>query len=371
MWVPSLTEGMISDPYEGDSDGFQRGWRRIEKRRRIRSRADRGGAWRGGRARTSVPGVTIQPTHRDPPTALFLAAGASTRYGRPKQLEPLGPTGETLLDYGIFDAWRAGFRRFVFVINAEVRSALSSHLVRRLLPDGDVRLVAQDPGENGTPLGTAHAVWCAQDVLTSPFAVANADDWYGPQSWRALADALADTMDPAPGSPAEWALVGFPLGSTLTESGGVSRGICSVDETGHLESVREARNVRRASDGVIEGILQSDAGTASSPLPFPENTVVSMNLWGFGPSFLPVLDEGVKDFLARRSGSRAPGEFYLPQAVQDALDRGAGSVRVLPTPERWMGITHPGDAEAVSARLATLHGNGVYPPAGLPPLGPS
>jgi hypothetical protein len=287
-------------------------------------------------------------------TLVVLAAGMGSRYGGLKQIDPMGPAGETVLDYTVHDAARAGFGRVLFVIRRDFaeafRSAVGSRFAGKiavdyafqeldLLPAGAV-----PPAGRTKPWGTGHALWCAREALPGPFAVVNADDFYGAGSLAALGDFLRAPA--AAGTPTH-AMVGFPLGNTLSENGAVSRGVCTVDSEGWLTGIEER-------SGIVAGEVGPDRAYAAA-------TPVSMNCWGFrAGTFLSNLDEAWRDFFAAR-GQEEKAEFYLPAAVDGLMRRGAARVRVLPTADSWFGVTYREDKPRVQAALAELVRRGVYP----------
>ena len=309
-------------------------------------------------------------------TLLVLAAGMGSRYGGLKQIDPVGPSGETVLDYAVFDAMRAGFDRVVFVIRREFdavfREQIGSKYAGRLavdyvyqsidsLPEG----VAVPAGRE-KPWGTGHAVWCAREVVRENFAVINADDFYGLDSFRQLARFLSQPAasadnhtnivsssargDAATSGEAargrEFAIVGFRLAHTLSEHGAVSRGICTQEAGGQLATITERT-----------GILSDDVGPGGK---FSGEEIVSMNCWGFTPELFGGLDEQLRAFLVARGGE-PKSEFYLPAAVSEMIGRGEASVRVLPTEASWFGVTYREDKPRVTAALADLVKNGLYP----------
>ena len=309
---------------------------------------------------------------RDSPSLVLLAAGRSTRYGTPKQLAPLGPEGESLTAYSVVDGLRAGFRRIVVVTSRELRPRLEAHLQGvlgeglplhwalqelEMLPD-DLRHLG---GDRAKPWGTAQAILAAAPLLPGPFGVANADDWYGPEAFRALATAL-DAMgggipDPAdsPNGPCPAVAVGYPMRATLSPSGGVSRGWITADAGGRVRRVLELRNVRSAGGGRILGV-----DPEGHPVAVPPDTPASMNLWGFHPCLLSLLHEAFRVFLME-SGADLVSEFALSTAVDRLLEAGALDLRLIPEGRRWFGVTHPGDADTVARKLEALHGDGTYP----------
>ncbi len=294
-------------------------------------------------------------------TLVVLAAGMGSRYGGPKQIDPVGPGGATLLDYAAHDARGAGFEKVVLVVREgmerQVREAAGDRIARR----GPLAYVVQDralprgfagPPGRTKPCGTGHATLAAANLLDGPFAVINADDFYGAASYRVLADYFRSRPS-ATGVP-EYALVGFPLATTLSPDGPVSRGVCTVDGSGHLVSIRETLEVER-EDGDARG--REDDGAWRR---IPGSTPVSLNFWGFDPSFLAALEDGFHRFL-ERSGNSTSAEYFLPSAVQDLVGAGRARVRVLSGGGPWSGLTHPGDRPRLVSMLAALTERGLYP----------
>lgn len=300
-------------------------------------------------------------------TLLVLAAGMGSRYGGLKQIDPVGPSGETVLDYAVFDAARAGFDRVVFVIRREFETVFREQIGARYAGRLAVNYVFQSldtlpPGVQPTagrekPWGTGHAVWCARGAVQENFAVINADDFYGKDSFAQLArffagsnsqaaDRSASTRTDFVSTPTEFAMIGFRLANTLSEHGAVSRGICTSAEGGRLTSITERT-----------GILGDDVGTGRT---YSGEEIVSMNCWGFSPSVFGGLDEQFLEFLSTR-GDDPKAEFYLPAAVSKMIERGQANVRVLPTESSWFGITYRDDKPRVVAALAQLVSRGDYP----------
>lgn len=288
-------------------------------------------------------------------TLVVLAAGMGSRYGGLKQVDPMGPAGETVLDYSVHDAVRAGFDRVLFIIRrdfeTEFRAVVGARFAGRVkvdyvfqaldaLPEGHVL----PPGRT-KPWGTGHAVWCAREALDGPFAVVNADDFYGANSFVRLATFLRAAAVARLSVP-EYAMVGFRLANTLSEHGAVSRGVCAVDAEGRLAGVEERT-----------GILASEVGPGRR---YDPNTIVSMNCWGFTADFLPRLDALWRQFVAA-NGTSEKTEFYLPFAVDDLLRSGAVRVRVLPTDDQWFGVTYREDKPRVQAAIRALIHAGAYP----------
>jgi hypothetical protein len=291
-------------------------------------------------------------------TLVVLAAGMGSRYGGLKQIDPMGPAGETVLDYTVHDAVRAGFGRVLFIIRRDFDEAFRASVGRRFEGKAKVDYAYQQidmlppgfavPEGREKPWGTGHAVWCARESLDGPFAVVNADDFYGAGSLRALAEFLrGDGAAAADGAAPTYAMVGFPLGNTLSENGAVSRGVCTVGPGALLTNIEEHT-----------GILAGEVGAGRR---YDPATPVSMNCWAFGArTFLPQLDAAWRDFVAAR-GQEPKAEFYLPAAVNGLVQGGAARVRVLPTSDHWFGVTYREDKPRVQAALADLVARGVYP----------
>jgi NDP-sugar pyrophosphorylase family protein len=284
------------------------------------------------------------------PSLLVLAAGRGSRYGGLKQIDPVGPSGETVLDYAVYDAIRAGFARVVFVIRKDFEEAFRSTVTAKYAGRIEVGFVFQSTSEvpagctvspeREKPWGTGHAVWCARSALDGPFAVINADDFYGAGSFALLASFLGK----AKGS--RFAMVGFRLDRTLSENGTVSRGICG-EKDGALASITE-----------VLAISRTDVGPGRR---FTGSEIVSMNCWAFTPDLFLGLDAGLRAFLGRR-GSDPKAEWYLPAAVSDMISSGSASVQVLQSGDSWFGVTHREDKPAVTAAIESLVRAGAYPP---------
>lgn len=290
-------------------------------------------------------------------TLVILAAGRATRYGRLKQLDPVGPHGACLMDYGLFDAARGGFDRFVLVVPPGLEGLFAEHAAEQFGDALDISFVSQRlddvpapyrvPPERAKPWGTAHAVLAAAPLVRRPFAAANADDHYGREAYAALARHLAAGNEEA-------ALAGYRLAETLSEHGGVSRGICETDADGHLTRVVEAKEVRRA-DGTIRGVTVGGA-----PLELHGAEPASMNLWGFPHRVLAALERQWRAFLAAH-GADPTAEFLLTNAVGEQVAAGELRLRVLPVRAAWFGMTFADDAPDVRRRIAELVASGEYP----------
>jgi hypothetical protein len=302
------------------------------------------------------------------PTLLVLAAGVGSRFGGPKQLEPVGPGGATLMDYAVFDAVRSGFGKVVFVIRPDHAETFAAEVLPRFAKVVAVGTALQtpavppgftQPATRTKPWGTAHAVLAAAGAVREPFAVVNADDFYGREAYAAIAAFL---REPPAGGPPTYALAGFPLARTVSAAGAVHRAICVVSPEGWLTSVTEVLDIVADSSGGYHG---EDHGMLSR---FSGREPVSMNLWAFTPDIFPQLEAGFASFLGDADGLDRR-EYLIPTLVQQLLAQGAARVRVLPTDSPWAGITHPADRPLVAARLRALVAAGSYPEdlrAGVP-----
>jgi hypothetical protein len=288
------------------------------------------------------------------PTLVVLAAGIGVRFGGSKQFHGLGPSGEAIADFSLYDAWREGFGRALFVVREEDAAFCLERFGRPWAGRLAVETVSQrledlpggrkPPRGRRKPWGTAHAVWTVRGRVDSPFAVINADDFYGRRAFAAMRAALS-------GGPGEGALVAYPLGETLSDSGGVARAVCRVSPEGWLEGIRECRGVRRTPRG-IEG----DSGG----LPLGETDPVSMNFWGLPPQALAPF-EAALDRLCESCAGDVEDELAIPDAVTGCLESGALRVRVLPSGRGWIGVTYREDVPAAAASLADLARSGEYP----------
>ena len=291
------------------------------------------------------------------PTLLVLAAGMGSRYGGLKQLDPVGPGGETLLDYSVQDALRAGFDRVVFLIRRDIEKEFRAMIGARYEGKISVGYAFQQlddlpsgfapPAGRTKPWGTAHAVWCARETITAPFAAINADDFYGADSFRQLGQFLA-SVDPT-AQPATFAMAGYRLDKTLSEHGTVARGICQVGGNGLLRGVEELTDLARHPDDTI----------GSGDRTFPPDTPVSMNFWGFTPQIFPLLENVLREFLTQH-GASEKAECYIPSAVADMVAAGTATVHVLPTDADWFGVTYREDRPRVVESIAKLVAAGIY-----------
>lgn len=295
------------------------------------------------------------------PTLLILAAGIGSRYGSLKQLDRIGPSGETIIDYSIYDAIRAGFGKVIFVIKENIAKEFSEVFVEKLKGKIEVETVFQEihnvpegiqySKERQKPWGTGHAVLMAAEKIHEPFAVINADDFYGSGSYQSLADFYKE-WTPQMGN--TYCMVGYELGKTLSEHGSVSRGVCKADGCAFLLEVTERTKIERDP----AGIAYLDETGKSFYL--DERTTVSMNFWGFTPTFFNFLETGFLGFLKTNANSPKT-EFYIPGVVNDLLKRKEASVRILPCSDQWFGMTYREDRELVVSKIGELVKAGIYP----------
>lgn len=297
-------------------------------------------------------------------TLVILAAGMGSRYGGLKQLDPMTDHGEFILDFSIYDAIRAGFDRVVFIIKEEnlelFRETVGNRIEKRIKVEYAFQKMDKIPSgysvpEGRTkPLGTGHAVYCVKDIVKDNFAVINADDYYGRDTFVQLAAHLRDAK--MENDVAHHCMIGFRLLNTLTENGTVSRGQCEVDGDGMLKTVTERTKIMKTEDGAA--YLADDGETW---IDMPADTVVSMNCWGFTPDVFKGLEEGLCAFLDRIGENPMKSEYYLPFSVDDQNRQGVCDVRVYPTHEIWQGVTYPEDKERVKGAIRALIDEGRYP----------
>ena len=297
------------------------------------------------------------------PTLFLLAAGMGSRYGGLKQLDGVGPHGETIMDYSIYDAINAGFGKLVFVIRKDfeedfrriVLSKYEGHIPCELvfqaldaLPKGFTC-----PAERTKPWGTNHAVMMGKSVINEPFAVINCDDFYDRDAFKVMGKFLSELPE---GSTGKYAMVGFRVDNTLSESGTVSRGVCENDENHHLKSVVERTKIQRM-DGQVKYLDENEEWVA-----IPDTTPVSMNFWGFTPDYFAHSDEFFKNFLSDpKNMENLKSEFFIPLMVDKLINDGTATCEVLDTTSKWFGVTYPEDRPDVVAKLQKLADNGIYP----------
>lgn len=299
------------------------------------------------------------------PILVVMAAGMGSRYGGLKQIDPVGPCGEAILDYSLYDARRAGFSTVVFIIKHEIEADFKRTVGARAEQAGlEVRYAFQQldilpegftvPEGRVKPWGTAHAVLSAAECIDAPFAVINADDYYGPTCFRLIFEYLSTHAD---GDKFAWAMVGFHLRNTVSENGSVSRGVCETDAAGNLVSVTERTRIE-PHDGAI-AYTEDDGKTW---VDLHGDSLVSMNLWGFTPSFVTAAQEGFADFLRQNLPvNPLKCEYYLPSVVSAALADGRAEVRVLTSTDKWYGVTYREDKPALMAALKAMTDAGTYP----------
>jgi NDP-sugar pyrophosphorylase family protein len=292
------------------------------------------------------------------PTLLILAAGMASRYGSMKQIQSFGPGGETIMDYSIYDAMRAGFKKVVFIIRESFAQEFKDIFEPKLKGKIETDYVYQDlnsflegravPEGRTKPWGTAHAVLCAKDAVKEPFAVINADDFYGRDAFEKAYRFLTGQC-----SADTYSIIGYELTKTLSENGTVNRGVCQVDESGNLTSIAERLNISM-KDGKI--ICDDD----QEPKELPLNSQVSMNFWNFHPSIFDYSQELFTKFLDTES-SNPKAEFFIPIVADQYINEGAGRIRVIPTSAQWFGVTYKEDAPEVKEQLDQLVASGEYP----------
>lgn len=298
------------------------------------------------------------------PTLLLLAAGMGSRYGGLKQLDAMSPSGQTMIDYAVLDAMRAGFGKIVFVIRKDFEAEFREKIGKGYEDKIQVEYAFQDlhdlpggytlPTGRTKPWGTAHAVRAARDVIAEPFAVINADDFYGREAYARMAAHLQGLAASLNGETAlALSMVGYTLGNTLSPHGTVNRGICSL-ENGLLQSVEEYTAIGIDADGVLRG-----DGLDGQRVPLAEDAVVSMNFWGFSPALFQPLEAGFEEFLARR-GSEMKSEYYLPSLVDQLIKNNRADCPVLRTDSPWFGVTYPADKARVVESIAKLTEAGFY-----------
>ena len=303
------------------------------------------------------------------PTLLVLAAGMGSRYGGLKQMDGLGPNGETIIDYSIYDAVEAGFGKVVYIVRKyfkqDMIEAVNKKYGNVTCPDGEplkFEFVTQEldkiPSqftlnpEREKPWGTAHAVLMGEEVINEPFAVINGDDYYGKDSFKILADWLKAHE----GKTGEYALVGFELDNTLSESGAVSRGIGTTDETGYLTNVVEHHKIERAEDGKIYG----ESSVTGEKVELADKALCSMNMWGFTPDYFANSKDTFVSFLENH-GNELKSEFYIPYAIDCMIKNGTAKTQLLSTTSRWFGVTFQEDRPGVVAKFQEFADQGIYP----------
>lgn len=304
------------------------------------------------------------------PTLLVLAAGMGSRYGGLKQMDGLGPNGETIIDYSIYDAVQAGFGKVVYIVREYFKEQFEEIVKQKYSNvkciDGEpleFQFVTQELNkipsrftlnpERQKPWGTAHAVLMAKDVIKEPFAVINGDDYYGKESFRILADWLRAHED----SKGVYSIVGFELARTLSESGSVSRGICYYDENQHLTGIAEHLNIAKEADGKVYG---DNSVNGETHLELVGDALCSMNMWGFTPDYFEQSEKVFESFLEANI-NEPKKEFYIPYAIDNMIQSGEAKTEVLSTPSQWFGVTYKEDRPAVVAKFKEFADTGIYP----------
>ncbi len=294
------------------------------------------------------------------PTLLILAAGLGSRYGGIKQMDKIGPAGESIIDYSVFDAIRAGFGKVVFVLNKNIIDDFKGIYETRLKGKIQTEYILQElnnipagiefNAERVKPWGTAHAVLVAKDIIKEPFAVINADDFYGKDAFKVLSEYLQSLSN----NSTDYSMVGYKLKNTLSENGSVSRGICSY-ETGFLTDVVERTNIYKKDNKVVfeenETVLE-----------IPEDSIVSMNFWGFSPKFFSQMENDFKKFIIENA-KNLKAEFYIPLVANNLIKRNEARVKVLTSDAEWFGITYKMDKEETIKKVSQLVERGSYPPS--------
>ena len=293
-----------------------------------------------------------------------MAAGIGSRYGGLKQIDPVGPSGEIIIDYSIYDALRAGFEKVIFIIRRDIEESFREAVGRKVEGRVEVQYAFQElsdlpegyslPEGRQKPWGTGHAVLSTRDIIDRNFAVINADDFYGAGSYRVLCDYLSNACDSDDGA-GNYCLVGYTLWNTLSDHGHVARGVCSADSDGYLTEIHERTHIEKNGD---QARFSEDGGRTWTAV--PRDSLVSMNMWGFTPGYLDALAERFPAWLDRNIDG-AKTEFYVPVTVGEMIREGRARVRVLPTEEKWFGVTYREDAPAVKAAISELVASGLYP----------
>lgn len=292
------------------------------------------------------------------PTLLILAAGMASRYGSLKQIQQFGPGGETIIDYSIYDAIRAGFGKIVFIIRENFAEDFKAIFEPKLKGRIEIDYVFQDinafvnghavPADRTKPWGTAHAVMCAKDAINEPFAVINADDFYGRDAFEKMAAFLKNECNDK-----TYSLVGYELGKTVSEHGSVSRGVCEVNDKGNLAGITERTKIFTENGQIV-------AEEGDEKLELGPKTPVSMNFFGFSPSVFGISEKLFDQFLAQNA-SNPKAEFFIPLVADKFISNGMGEIKVLPTSSQWFGVTYKEDAPGVQASLSALVNKGEYP----------
>lgn len=294
-------------------------------------------------------------------TALvIMAAGLGSRFGGIKQLEPVGVSGEIIMDYSIYDAIKAGFDKIIFIIRRDLEKDFKEVIGNRIAEKIEVEYAYQEmadlpegfrvPEGRTKPWGTGQAVLSCKDIIREPFAVINADDYYGREAFEKVHDYLVQTEEKS----SAYCMAGFVLGNTLSENGTVTRGVCHVDEEGFLVDIKETRSIGKKGGGAV---AREDSG---EEILLDLNSPVSMNMWGFTPELLPRLQDGFVEFL-KAEGQELKSEYLLPEEVGRLIQKGQATVKVLSTEDKWFGVTYKEDKQIVMDSIRELVEKGIYP----------
>lgn len=293
------------------------------------------------------------------PSLLVLAAGMGSRYGGDKQLDKVGPAGQTIIDYSIYDAVRAGFGKIIFVIRRDIEEQFKNSFMKPLDGKVDIDYVFQDlddlprgykpSPERVKPWGTSHAIMVARNKIKEPFGVINSDDYYGVESFRILHDFLVNDKDDN-----TYCIVGYPMGNTLSDHGHVNRGVCKVDENGNLSHIVETRKIEKRPDGIFA------PGKKGREVEYSADEIVSMNLWGFKPSCFEYLEKEFVNFIERSVGD-PKAELDIPTSMDVYVKKGEINIRVLMTESKWFGVTYREDRPFVVRSLQDMVDKGIYP----------
>ncbi len=291
-------------------------------------------------------------------TLVILAAGMASRYGSMKQVEGFGPHGETIIDYSIYDAIQAGFSSVIFIIREEFAEAFKANFEPKLHGKIKTDYVYQDlnkhlgehtlPSDRTKPWGTGHAILCCKELINGPFAVINADDYYGKEGFALAADFLKHKC-----SNQLYALIGYRLANTLSDNGSVSRGVCEIDTDGNLNGITERTKIYKKDHAIV--FEENGEQTVLAP-----ETIVGMNFYCFGKNFVEIAEEMFAEFLATQL-TVPKSEFYIPKVADQFIRTGLGKMEVIPTESKWFGVTYKEDAEGVRKNITDLIANGAYP----------
>jgi dTDP-glucose pyrophosphorylase len=295
------------------------------------------------------------------PTLLILAAGIGSRYGGMKQIDQVGPSGEAIIDYSLYDAIKAGFGKIVFVIRRDIENDVREFLENKLPEKVKIEFVHQElnmipegltyPLERIKPWGTAHAIWVAEKAIKEPFVAINADDFYGRGSYIKMADYLVSNSDI---NNANFCMIGYQIQRTLSEFGSVSRGICEADEQSFLKAVVERTEIFRKNGKIVY------RDENSNEVPVSGDTLVSMNIWGFTPVIFKYIEQQFSEFI-RKNISNIKAELYIPKIVNELLKSGKANVKILPATDKWFGVTYREDKPLAVQNIRELIKQGVYP----------